>query len=261
MANFNQSGDFATPECELSATPCKANRANPGCPIALEIRLDERRNIGRELHDSTAQLLVALKLNVGCLKAQVSRGSEGLRVLSEIDSLLLELHREVRAVAAISPEALFGGRGFIAALFDMAANFSRTTGVRVSVDVEGKNASLPSPVETALYRIAQEAVANAARHGRANRITIRIRFDLRGPIMVVEDNGIGIGLDNVAGIGLGSIRQRVHEIGGFLSIQRLSRGTRIAVSNSAPNSGMTPRGIEGGWEVSAATIKDSELTP
>lgn len=198
------------------------------CPNALALRIDERRTIGRELHDSTSQLLVALQLNVGCLKERLG-GSDHSELLARIDCLLADLHREVRAAAAIVPETPFRGSGLVAALSEMAANFSRLTGVQVTV-LAGSNCPFAANIEAALYRIGQEALANAVRHGRARHITIRIRFDRPGPTMTVDDDGIGIDPKASAGVGLCNIRERAAEIGGLLSIQRLSRGTRIAVS-------------------------------
>lgn len=240
MASVNQRGGSVAPTCRFIITSTDTGGGFSACPIALQLRIDERRSIGRELHDSTAQLLVALQLNVVCLKKKLGAESDGHRLLSEIDQLLTELHREVRTVAAIAPQAPLRGRDLVGALTAMAENFSGLTGVKVAV-IRGPCVHLSQAVETNLYRVAQEAVANAVRHGRARHISITIGSDRPGPILVVEDDGVGIPPNSSGGIGLSSIRERVDELSGLLSIQRLQRGTRISVSLVRENSNSTTR--------------------
>lgn len=225
----------ATPVVDASADPyssvCAVPQRRPNSRRQPEhaIRLDERRRIGRELHDSTAQLLVALQLGLMRLRADLDDANSSARLVNVTDAIV-EIQQEIRAICC-GREAHFPEEGdFPAALTAMARHFSRLTGLQISVHVEADFVCCAGPIAKEFYRIAQEALANVHRHAEANNVEIRLCSTAQSARMSIADDGIGIfsGTADV-GVGLGSIRQRAIELGGTLSVRQLAQGTEIAV--------------------------------
>lgn len=194
----------------------------------------ERQRLGRELHDSTAQVLTALGLTLGRLKRH-RRSMDWLPIVGELQELLDEAQREIRSVTYLAEPPALASMGLVDALKALVEGFTHRTGIDTSFEVAGEPAQLSSVAENALYRIAQEALSNVYRHAKASRADMRLCF--RGPMthLVVSDEGIGITIETLArhgsrGVGLTGMRSRLLEIGGRLSVRRLLRGTEIIAS-------------------------------
>lgn len=198
-----------------------------------EIRSNERSRLRRELHDCTSQLLVALQLNLATLQKEV--GAEDHReVFSMLHETLHELHRELRgAVSNVSP-ALRPGE-LPDALRTMTARFADLTKLHIAVDLPDHYVPPLPEAETSLYRIAQEALANVQRHAQARNVNVRLQFKKPLLVLIVEDDGSGFCSDETAplhepGTGLQNVRERMAELGGRFSFERLSQGSRITVA-------------------------------
>lgn len=211
--------------------PCPFPVRNDGPPAGheLQIRIDERRQIGRELHDGTAQLLVALQLSLAILREQLE-ASEAQDLMGDVDDTIAALHREIRSVAILSPGSIELPTSLGEALAEMANGFGRLTGTEVSLDLSHLDTQLPAEVEVAFFRIAQEALANARRHGQADRVAIRVRRVAGTMRMSVRDNGAGFPDGATGGVGLASIHERLRALGGKVAIRRLSDGTQLNLS-------------------------------
>jgi len=138
-----------------------------------------------------------------------------------------------RLVYALRPPAL-DDLGLVGALQQATEGYGQA-GPRIVLEVsvaDGRSLSqLPAAVEVAAYRIAQEALTNIVRHAAARRCTIRLARDIADGMLIVEvsDDGRGIAPDHVAGIGLGSMRERAAELGGTCVISSLAEGgTRVS---------------------------------
>lgn len=184
-------------------------------PHDLDIRLEERSRIGRELHDSMAQLIVALQIRLISLKDSLP-GPPQDTVFRDLESTLDELHQQVRN--ATRPEANAGHvEGQLpSALKAMAGKFGQLTKLPIRVCLRGHCNGLPSKIERAIYRIAQEALANVQRHAHAQAARLVLILSASKVRLVVEDDGVGFdGLaDTRGGVGLNNIRRRVEECGG-----------------------------------------------
>jgi len=215
-----------------SPAPPTSERTQIGA--AASIRRDERQRIGRELHDSTSQLLVALQLNLACLKAS-SEQAANRELFCALDQTLQELHSAVRAVSS-SDETLSLQEILPLALSAMATHFRILANIKVTLDIQGNYVPQAAEVEMSLYRIAQEALANVARHSHATEVRLQLDCTKSGTLkLTIEDNGVGFGSGGQAdlhetGTGIGNIRQRVHDMGGYLLLKRLRRGSRVAVT-------------------------------
>jgi two-component system sensor histidine kinase UhpB len=183
---------------------------------AIEAQEAERARIGRELHDEVGQALtgVALELQAGELDA----AREALRAASD----------GVREVTrGLRPEALedFGLRGALVAL---ATSFADRTGVRVARSLAPQLPPLPPESELVVYRVAQEALTNVARHAGARVVAVETEVEGDTFILVVRDDGRGRG-DAAEGTGLQGLRERALLVGGRLEVRDADGGAGTEV--------------------------------
>jgi signal transduction histidine kinase len=146
-------------------------------------------------------------------------------LLEEITTQAQEAVTDVRRlVYGLRPQAL-DDLGLLGAL-QAQATHTEHNGLRVTVEVPEELPPLPAAVEVAVYRIAQEALTNAARHAAAQSCTVRIAPDKSANVLRLEvtDDGRGILEDRSAGVGLASMRERAEELGGTCEIETPSSG-------------------------------------
>jgi two-component system, NarL family, sensor kinase len=191
----------------------------------IAAREEERRRLRRELHDGVGTALAA-----ACLQAEAANHllaenvEDGRALLTRLGEQLREAVVDVRAVTRNLRPAMLDELGLVGALRELGA---RSSGPERPVDVEvGELGDVPAAVEVAAYMVVAELVTNACRHSAASRVLVAAgRHD--GDLSVrVSDNGCGIDPDAVAGVGLGSVRRRVEEVGGRLE-HRPGPGTTI----------------------------------
>jgi PAS domain S-box-containing protein len=203
----------------------------------ITVQEEERRRIARELHDETAQSLASLLLGLSALgEARTVKAARGLaRDLHQVATRALA---EVRRLAWGLRPSVLDDLGLAAALERYAEDFGRTRGVTVELEFTGLEAGrMPAAVETALYRIMQEALSNVARHAGARRAWVRLHRRAAAVTMVVEDDGRGFdparrpATPTVArGLGIHTMRERAAVLRGGLSIDsKPGRGTQVAV--------------------------------
>jgi signal transduction histidine kinase len=200
----------------------------------IEGQAVERQRLGRELHDSTAQVLTALGLALGRLKRE-SRSTEWLDIVGELQELLAEAQREIRSVTYLAFPPALKKMSLVDTLRTLAEGFGKRTGIAVSFDVHGEVVRLSDFAEIALYRIVQEALSNVYRHAHAARAGVALWFNEAVTHLVISDDGVGISNDALAdrglpGVGLTGMRSRLVELGGRLSVRRLAPGTQIIAS-------------------------------
>jgi len=191
-------------------------------------REEERRRLRRDLHDGLGPQLAGLTLRVDTLRnklsgAEVDPDAELVNLRSEIQSTVVDVRR---IVEGLRPPALdeLGLAGAVAQLVE------RTVG-HLDAGLElGPLPGVPAAVEVALYRIAQEALANVVKHSGARRVRVRLRSE--GPVVTAEidDDGSGAAAPRRGGVGLGSMRERAEQIGGTLEVvSRPGTGTTVRV--------------------------------
>ena len=190
----------------------------------------ERAHIARELHDSTAQSLSALEMLVTASVRETPTGPlhERLGVMREI---VTETLAEVRTLSHNVHPRVLDDLGLVSALEFLARRTREGSGVAVRVmsDVE---AAIPAPVESVLYRVAQEAVRNAVRHGRPRDLRVTVSADAREARLEVEDDGVGFDVAAAEGerkgMGIFLMRERLALIDGRLDLaSRPGEGTRV----------------------------------
>jgi signal transduction histidine kinase/DNA-binding response OmpR family regulator len=211
----------------------------------LEVQEAERRHLARELHDELGQLLtgaaVSLELAEGATGAALNESLEDAR------ALLADLLTRVRDLSLDLRPALLDDRGLIPALLWQSGSFTKRTGVEVDFSHTGVETRPPAEVETAVYRVVQEALTNVARHAKAQSVRVRLTATESSALTVtVEDDGAGFDAATAAHAatgGLGGMRERVLLLGGTLTIQsEPGKGTRIAAEMPL---GGTAEGVTG----------------
>lgn len=190
-----------------------------GVIIAQE---DERKRIARELHDSTSQSLTSLLVGLQNLKSAAD-GRELECRIEELRQVISNTLDEVRTISWRLRPALLDDLGLIKALERYIADYEGRYGVTIDFMVTHVDERLPVAVETAVYRIVQEALTNIARYAQAHSASVIL--DRRGDRLrvIVEDDGVGFEPDAVrAGgksLGLQGIRERASLFGGTLAIE------------------------------------------
>jgi signal transduction histidine kinase len=199
---------------------------------------DERRRVARELHDVTSQALATLAVRLETLTAPRGTNFKNAETqLEEIKSLLARTSKEVHELIYNLRPSLLDDLGLPAALRSCARNTFEGSGVEVHVEVAGQEKRLPPQVEIAVFRIVQEAIANIARHSRAESAYISLEFKDESIVIQVEDDGIGFDLTQVSTsgsgkecVGLLGMKERAELLGGTLTIDtKPGRGTRVAM--------------------------------
>ena len=195
---------------------------------------DERKRIARELHDDTAQILFAQLLSIAGMKS--APGHAIADQVGQLEQMTVEAIEGVRRLALeLRPPAL-DDLGLREALEGLAQRFSEQMGTPVAFRTNGLRERLDPAVELVLYRVAQEALTNAAKHARAQHVSISVERADDVVTLDVQDDGIGFSkdlssVDERRGLGLGlfGMEERVMLVGGTLHISRVedAGGTRI----------------------------------
>jgi PAS domain S-box-containing protein len=188
----------------------------------VEVQEAERRAIARELHDEVGQLLTGLKLMLAA--AGESAGSEAR-------SLVNDLVRRVRDLSMDLRPPMLDDLGLLPALLWQLERFTAQTRVKVGFRHAGLDRRFPPEVETAAYRIVQEALTNVARHASVAEAWVRIRADPKALAVRIEDGGAGFVVQTaLAGpsSGLAGMRERARLLGGRLTVESApGAGTRL----------------------------------
>ncbi|MGB8347972.1 MAG: ATP-binding protein [Ktedonobacteraceae bacterium] len=196
----------------------------------------ERKRIARELHDETSQLLTSLLISLAVLDESVTTQEAHERV-AETRKLA---HQTLRAIRNLSidlrPSAL-DDLGLLPAMRWYIKEYQQKCGIAVDLRTSGFKARLPTEVETALYRIMQEALTNTARHSKAHKVKVTMKEDSQAIHVLIRDDGEGFNVDSVMknpyqdrGLGLVGMNERAVLLNGTLNItSEIGRGTTIKV--------------------------------
>lgn len=187
---------------------------------------DERRRIGRELHDETSQALAATLINLDLVEKGLGECPTDVRQRAAISRELIgHTMEQLKLLIYDLRPVMLDDLGLIPALRWYIRTHLGGTDLIVDVDFEGAEERLADDTETALYRIAQESLANVVKHAGATRVAVRLETHPGYASFAVHDDGIGFDPDEVLadmgeryGLGLLSIRERAELLGGTLNI-------------------------------------------
>lgn len=190
---------------------------------------EERRRIARELHDSLGQYLVGLKLTIDVL----TQSPEQPKLWSKATEIVNQCISEVRTLSCLLHPPMIEELGLVSAAQWFVEGLTSRSGIRVTLDSRSDLLGMSAEVELILFRGLQEALTNVLRHSGASAAQVVIRQVADHLVLEVRDNGRGIPAEVRAefeqssagmGVGLTGMRERVHELGGFIRLQEISTG-------------------------------------
>jgi signal transduction histidine kinase len=198
----------------------------------VEIEESERRRLARELHDQVGQSVTAVGLNLAAIQAQPGANlpAAAHTRLAETLTLVEEITERIRNVMGELRPQVLDDFGLAPALRWHSGRLAVQHGLEVRLEADDFSLRLPAPVETACYRIAQEALTNIVKHARATQVTITLTADATRFRMAIQDNGRGLAAptgDRVSprpGWGLRIMAERAEAVGGQCWLIGLPRG-------------------------------------
>jgi PAS domain S-box-containing protein len=206
----------------------------------LQLQDEERRRIARDLHDSFAQSLLAVNLNLAKLsRSGGTLNKEGRRVLAEAHKIMKGLAREIRSLSYLLHPPVLDELGLTTAIEEYASGFSRRSGIHADVEISSEIGRLPQEIETALFRIIQESLGNIQRHSGSASAKIQLKRDVSRLTLEVSDEGHGFSSDNLnkepartskLGVGILGMRERMRQLGGRLEIRSGHSGTTVSAA-------------------------------
>lgn len=206
----------------------------------LAVQDEERRRIGRALHDSLGQYLAALKINIDRLQAQ---GEIESSLASECSELLNQCIIETRTISHLLHPPLLDERGFVSATRLFVDGFSRRSGLHVTLDLPSEPTTRLAPsLEIALFRAVQEGLTNIHRYAEATAVNINLTRDTGSVELTIRDNGKGMPASLLkqireetaeSGVGIAGMRERLRKLNGTLEIQSDHSGTILTITAPA----------------------------
>jgi PAS domain S-box-containing protein len=203
----------------------------------LEITAREQRHVGQELHDGVGQVLTGLGLMAQALAQLLPESAAEHRIALRLIAGLDGVHQQVRELSRGLIPVHVECRGLAAALDDLAVRATEASGIPVTAECPDWVELPDHETATQLFRIAQEAVSNAVRHGRPRHIRLTLLSEPNGLRLRIRDDGIGMrgGPGRSEGLGLRIMRYRAGQVGGVLQIGP-SHGGGTVVSCTLPRS-------------------------
>ena len=201
----------------------------------LTAQEEERKRISRELHDVIAQTLTGINVHLALLKKEAEINTKGIgpkiagtqRLVEESLHIVHSFARELRPT-------ILDDLGLIPALHSFTKSFAESTGIRIHLKVIADVEKLDSPKRTILYRVAQEALANVARHAKASRVDVSILKLSRAICLTIKDDGKSFQVERILHakknkrLGLIGMRERVEMVGGSFAVESApGKGTTI----------------------------------
>jgi PAS domain S-box-containing protein len=202
---------------------------------------DERRRIGRELHDTTGQSLAALELNLERLgRGSAALGDNSRALLAQCVDVAHRCSTEIRTASYLLHPPLLDEIGLLSALRWLADGLRQRSHMEIALELPLVMSRLPREEELALFRVAQEALTNVHRHASSPTVTIRLREECEQVVLEIADSGTGIlsGGDGplvgtTLGVGLAGMRERMRQLGGALTVLTSPQGTTVRAELAA----------------------------
>ena len=221
----------------------------------LAVQENERKRIGRELHDGVCQTLIALKIHMENEFAKFSgkRTEEDLMRFTGVISRLQEAIAEVRGIVMDLRPSVLDDFGLVAAVNWFCREFpERHANIHIETDIAIEETDIPESQKTVAFRVIQEALNNVARHSRADWARVALRKAGNFLELIIEDNGVGFNPDqnSAYGFGLTGMQERVDMADGGLYVES-NEGSGTKVRAVLPSRGHVP-------EVHKQSVRDFE---
>jgi len=203
----------------------------------LQSQDEERRRIARELHDSFAQRVLAVNLNLALLEQNAGALDErAKRALAETREIMDSFAKEIRSLSYVLHPPVLDELGLASAIEETASGFSERSGIHMEVEIQPETERLPQDVEVALFRIVQQALANVQRHSGSPTVKIRLAQNDGRLVLEIADRGQwkirkpekgSKAEPERLGVGIPGMRERIRQLGGNLEIKSGASGTTV----------------------------------
>lgn len=207
----------------------------------LRTQDEERRRIGREMHDSLGQYLSALKMKLGTVKMRdTSLSPQSSKELEQCAGLLEDCVKEVRTISYLLYPPMLEEMGLKSAITWYLEGFTERSGITTCVEIDSELQRLPRDIELALFRVLQETLNNVHKHSGSNKVNIKV--SKTGETVTVEVRDYGKGLAESVllqahtqwnagfGVGLRGMNERMRQLGGKLTLAAAQPGTLVRAS-------------------------------
>ncbi|MFT3680752.1 MAG: CHASE3 domain-containing protein [Ferruginibacter sp.] len=204
------------------------------------VREEERKRIGREIHDELGQQLTAIKMDASWLEKKIAPDADILRnKLRNIIQLLDGSNQAIRRILSELRPSILDDQGLLEALTWLSKQFTDNTGIPVDFITSENKLRLPEPITTCVFRLYQEALTNVTKYSEATKVTTRVSLEDGLLNFSVEDDGKGFDVTAVQSkrsFGILGMRERVLSVNGdFRLIAAVGKGTKIAVQIPVKN--------------------------
>jgi signal transduction histidine kinase len=195
------------------------------------IRDEERRRVAHELHESTAQLLATLAMNLSVIGEVNEAGNlRESKLITESASVVEDLLGEVRQLSYLLHPPTLDEMGLPSAVQWYAEQFGKRSNIKVTLEIPTDFGRLSREKEIAVFRVVQEALANVQQHSGSATATVRISKPSGHVCVQISDLGKGMSSETSptrSGVGISGMRERLRQLGGVLSVHSNGRGTLV----------------------------------
>ena len=202
----------------------------------LHLQDEERRRIARALHESAAQTVAALSMNLVRME-RMGLPPHAAETLADSLALATQTSREIRTLSHLLHPPLLEEAGLPSSLRWLVQGFGQRSAVEVTLDIADDLGRLSTEVEITLFRIVQESLTNVHRHAGSPSASVRLRRSGPEVVVEIEDQGVGVPVEvrervyaanpGAVGVGIAGMRERLSQLGGTLEILRAAPGTLV----------------------------------
>jgi two-component system, NarL family, sensor histidine kinase FusK len=227
----------------------------------LQLQDEERRRLGRDLHDSAGQMLAALQMNLAALRHRFEAiDRKASDILADSMEMADRVIKEIRTVSYLLHPPLLDEAGLASALRWYVEGLAQRSHMKIDLNLSPSFGRLSQDLEIAIFRIVQESLINVHRHSGSSTASIDIGIDGNQVLVTVRDHGKGIPSEVLdlatstaesLGVGIRGIAERVRELGGSLRIRRTFPGTSVEVTLPV----VRPQGVERKKQDSEAAVR------
>lgn len=195
------------------------------------IQEEERADLARDLHDEMGPFLFAMRVDAESIARETSQGAIAARARA-IGEAVTHIQSHVRSILKQLRPAGLADVGLAQAITNLATFWQRHhDGIAIALDIDDAQDGFGPDTDAAIYRLVQESLTNAARHGGAKQVWIAISADEAAIRVSVEDDGVGLSATGGEGMGLKGMRERLQALSGTLSLDnRAGGGVRLAAA-------------------------------
>ena len=194
----------------------------------VDAQENERKRVSTELHDGISQLLVSARYSLDLAAANSNANAKVQEPIKKSMQTISTAIDEIRRISIALRPSVLDDVGLAAAVKSLGSDFESQTGIKTSVEAEHVGNVLDDREKTSLYRIAQEALANVAKHANATQVEIKLSKELGGVSMSIADDGHGLkeqrNTQHTNGMGLQNMKERLESHGGTFQLKNAKNG-------------------------------------